>query len=176
MTLANTSVLVVAWTPQNSCHQCLCFQGEFQFPPVSLGGSPRSAHGSDPGSFQISVTVLGPGVCENCVYPLRMESLFPTALWVSCTQVPLAFKDRHSRASSSHAGPLNWGAHCGAQTPHSSGRTSAIVIILPCVVHPPGDVGLDCTAAPHLISGLLWLFLYIFSSGKSFLLVFRLLS
>ena len=64
MAFASTSVLMVEQAPQNGCHQCLCPQSELQSPPVSPGASPTSAGGSDPGSFQITASALGPGVCE----------------------------------------------------------------------------------------------------------------
>ena len=65
------------------------------------------------------------------------------------------------------AGPPCW----GAQTPHSLGRTSAIVIILPLSFS--GGVGLDYIASPPLLLILLWFLLCVFSCGKSFLLVSR---
>ena len=40
-------------------------QGESQLSPASLGGSPRSAGGFDPGSFQMTTSALGPRVCES---------------------------------------------------------------------------------------------------------------
>ena len=39
-------------------------QGELQLFSASLGVSPRSSGGSDPGSFQITASALAPGVCE----------------------------------------------------------------------------------------------------------------
>ena len=54
-----------------------------------LEGSPRLASGSEPGSFQIIASALGLGRVRFCMCPLRVESLFPTALWLSCTQAPL---------------------------------------------------------------------------------------
>lgn len=62
MGLASTSVLMVEEAPQYGLCQCLYLQGEVQLPPDSLGGSPRSASGSDSGSFHINASVLGPGV------------------------------------------------------------------------------------------------------------------
>ena len=64
MVLAHTNVLVVEQAPQDGCQQHLCPQDETQLPPASLGGSPRSAGGFDPGSFQISASALGPRACE----------------------------------------------------------------------------------------------------------------
>ena len=71
MALASTSVHVVERAPQNGCHQCLCPQGELQFPPASLGGSPRSAGGSDPGSFQTTASALGPRAYEILCAPFK---------------------------------------------------------------------------------------------------------
>lgn len=64
---------VVEQAPQNGCYQNLCPQVT-QLPPLSLGDSPRSAGGSDPGSFQITASALAPWVCEICVHPLRKET------------------------------------------------------------------------------------------------------
>ena len=43
----------------------------------------RSVGGSDPDSFQITASALGPSTCEILWCPLKVESLFPTALWNS---------------------------------------------------------------------------------------------
>lgn len=51
----------------NICHKCLCPQ----FPPASLGGSPKLAGGSDPCSFQIIASVLGPRGCEILCTPFK---------------------------------------------------------------------------------------------------------
>lgn len=40
MELANNSVHVAEQAPKNGCHQCLCPQGEVQWPPASPGSSP----------------------------------------------------------------------------------------------------------------------------------------
>ena len=56
------------------------------------------------------------------------------------------------------------------------GKTSATVIILPSVGRLPRDVSLDYTTSLPFLPILLWVLLYIFSCGKSFLLVFRLFS
>ena len=66
--------------------------------------------------------------------------------------------------------PPGCSAQCEAQTPSSSGRTSAVVIILPFMDHPP-RVYLDYTPSPHLLPILLWFLLYIFSY-RPFLLFF----
>ena len=64
------------WLPPGSLPQC-----ELQLPPASLGDSPRSGRGSDPGSLLPSSLV--PTTDKICVRPFRMESLFPTVFWVS---------------------------------------------------------------------------------------------
>ena len=113
MVLASTSVLVVKQAPHNDCCQCLCPQGGSQLPPVSPGGSPRSASGSDPGSFQIPASVLGLEPVRFCVHPLRVKSLFPIALQLSWTQALLAFKARCSGGSSSQWEPWARGPDLG---------------------------------------------------------------
>ena len=64
MILASTRVLMVERAPKNGLHECLCLQGELQLLPASLGGSPISASGSDSGSFQVTASALGLGVCD----------------------------------------------------------------------------------------------------------------
>ena len=56
---------------QNGCRQCLCPWGELQLPPASLGGSPGSVGGSDPGSFQITASSLCLGGCEILCAPFK---------------------------------------------------------------------------------------------------------
>ena len=67
--------------------------------PTSPGGSQRSASGSDSGKL-LFLSWISEYV-RFCVHPLRVGSLFPTALPVSCTQALLAFKARYSAGSSS---------------------------------------------------------------------------
>ena len=69
--LARISVTVVERDPQNDCHQCLYSQGELHLPSVSPGDSPRSASGSDPESFQITASFLGPGMYEILCGPFK---------------------------------------------------------------------------------------------------------
>lgn len=49
----------------------VCAQGEFQLPPASLKGSPRSASGSDSDSFQTSASVLNLGAYESLHAPFK---------------------------------------------------------------------------------------------------------
>lgn len=138
--------------------------------PNSPEDSPRSADGSDPGSFQIADSALGPGACGFCGRPLRVESLFPTAFWLFPKQAPLAFKPNILRVNLSGAGPPGLGTQYGAQTPGSLDRTSAIVIFLPFVCRPRWGVGFHYVKSLPLIPTSLWL-LFIFSCRRSFLLV-----
>lgn len=61
----------------NDSHQHLCTQGEFQLLPASLGGFLMSASESELSSFQITVSVLGPGACEI------LCALFKTGVYFS---------------------------------------------------------------------------------------------
>ena len=47
---------------------------------ASLGDSPRSAGGSDPGSFHITPSALGPGACEILSVPFKSGVYFPQPL------------------------------------------------------------------------------------------------
>ena len=77
MAIAHACVLVVGRAPQNGCCQHLCTQGELHFSPASLGGSPRSASGSDPASLQITASDPGPGACETLCAPFNSRIHFP---------------------------------------------------------------------------------------------------
>lgn len=63
--LASTNIFLIEWLPEDCFCKHLCPQGEFQFPPASLGSSPSSASGYDSGFFQITVSTLGRSSCEN---------------------------------------------------------------------------------------------------------------
>ena len=111
MALASTSVYVVEGAPQNG-RQCLCPQGELQLPPASLGDSPRSAGRSDPSSFQITASALGPVVCVALCAPFKTpesQPCWPSKPNILGTHLP-------------GAGPPGWGTQCGTQTPHSLGK------------------------------------------------------
>ena len=103
-------------------------------PPASLGGSPRSANGSDPGSFQITASVLCLGALEILHVPFKSGISIPYSPQFSRMQALLAFKAR-CPGLSFLVQNLDWGAQCGAWTPCFWGRTSAIVIILPFAGH-----------------------------------------
>ena len=67
MALASTSVQGAEQAPQNGSCQYLWPQGEPQVPPTSLGGSSRSAGGSDPGFFQMNASMLGTKPVKFCM-------------------------------------------------------------------------------------------------------------
>ena len=87
---------MVEWAHKNGCHQPLCPQRESQLPPASLGGSPRSATGSNPGFFYLffkniylfnfwlhwilvavcGIFVVGLGLC-SC----GMQAELPHGIW-----------------------------------------------------------------------------------------------
>lgn len=70
MVLISSSVLVMGCAFPASYFQTLHPQVEFQLLPTSPGGSPRSASGSDPCSFQSTASAESLRVCEIFVYPL----------------------------------------------------------------------------------------------------------
>ena len=108
---------MVEKTPHSGCHQYLCSTGDSQLPPASLRGSLRSTNGSDPSSLQITASTLGLRACEILCATLRVQSLFPTALWVSQKQALLA--PSVLAACLPSAGPPGWRAQYGAHTPRS---------------------------------------------------------
>ena len=94
-----------------------------------------------------------------CVWPPRVQSLFPPVLSKSCNQFPLGFKVWFSRNSSSHCqtprfGSLTWGSEPSLQWVDFCG-----ISVLQSVSHPPTSYGIwfycDCT--PPTVS--LWLLL-----------------
>ena len=94
-----------------------------------------------------------------CVYPPRVESLFPPVLSKSCNQIPLAFKVWYCRNSSSccqtpRLGSLTWGSELSLQWMDFCG-----IIVLHFVSHPPSSYGIwfYCGCAPPTVS--LWLLL-----------------
>ena len=144
-------------------------------PPASLGDSPRSAGGFDPGSFQMTASALGPRACEILYVPFKSEvSYFPQPSG-SCESQSHWYSKLDVLGACLVQDPWSWGAQCGAQTCCSLWRTSAIVIILllvNCPLKGMGSdyMGSDYTATLPLLPISLWFFLCIFSCRRSFLL------
>ena len=69
-------------------------------------------------------------------------------------------------------GPLGWGARYEAQIPHSLGRISSVVIIIPFVSCPHEGMGLDYIMTLLILPVSLWFLLYIFSCRRYFLIFF----
>ena len=89
-----------------------------------------------------------------CLCPSRLESLFPSVLWKSCKQIPLAFKARfHGGSGSSYQiprlGSLMWGSEASQQWEYLFD-----IIVLQFVGHPPHRNGIlfysDCAPSYHL--------------------------
>ena len=83
-------------------------------PPASAGGSPRSAGGSDTGSFQTAASALGPRACEILCGP------FESGVSVSHSHLalqkvrPWPSKPNIMGARLPGVGALAWGVWCGA--------------------------------------------------------------
>ena len=86
-----------------------------------------------------------------CMCPLRVESQFSIAAWLSHMLALQIFKARCSGDCSS------WFRTLWAHFTCSLGRISAIVIILSLVVHLPSSVGLDYTTSLPLLP-IYWVF------------------
>lgn len=82
-----------------------------------------------------------PAHVRFCGSPLRVEFLFSTTLWLSWNKPCWPFKAKCSGGSSSQCRTPGLGTQCEAQIPRFSGTTSATVIILLFVGHPPQDSG-----------------------------------
>ena len=103
-----------------------------------------------------------------CVYPPRVESLFPPVLSKSCNQIPLAFKVWFSRNSFFHCqtsrlGSLTWGSELSLQWVDFCG-----ISVLQFVSHPFSSYGIwfycDCTSP----AVSLWLLLCLWMWGIFF--------
>ena len=117
MALASINVLTVEWVSKNGYYPHLCSQEEFQLSPVYLWNTPRSTSGP----FNLLPLHWDMKHVWFCVWPVRVESLFPTAFWLTCTHTLLALKVRHSQCSSACCripklesltwGLIPWGEH-----------------------------------------------------------------
>ena len=115
MPLASTRALMVVTALQNSCHQHLCPQGKPHLPPPFREVPQDQQVGLTQAPFKL--LPLG-WISEHVRFymsPLREESMFPTALWLSHTSAPPAFKARSSGGLSSwcwtpRLGSLMWGS------------------------------------------------------------------
>ena len=97
MAPASTGVHVVEGAPQNGFCQCLRLQGELQLLPASLGDSLRSECRSDPGSFQMTASALGPNACEVLCEPVKSGvSISHRPLALLNVKASLAFKALHT--------------------------------------------------------------------------------
>ena len=83
------------------CHQYPCPHSEPQSSPTSQGDPPRLTDRSGLGSNGVIALHCLLVHVKTCVYPPRMEFLFPPVLWSSCIEAPLAFKIKCSVGSSS---------------------------------------------------------------------------
>ena len=167
MALTSTRVLIER-APQNGCHPCLCTQGELQLLPASLGHSPRSAGGSDPGFFQITASALGPRACDILCTPFRsgvsishrplvLLKVSPACLRRIVFQELIFLVQDH------------WGSNVGPGTLAFWGKP------LPCC-YPPicgsPTQGMGVDYLIPLLPVFLWFFLYIFTQRRFFPLVF----
>lgn len=160
-------------------NECRGKKKSLSFPPPQ---EPWTSFSSGPAFLSTSLRInslafrllLLPWILEQvtlCVSPLREESLFAAALCLSWTWALLALNVPGACPPS--AGPSRWGTWGGAWSPHSLGRTSAVVIVLLFVGCLHRVVGLDCTTTPPLLHVLLWFRLCILSWRRSSLLAFR---
>ena len=135
---------------------------------ASMGDSPRSASGSDLGCFQIlPLQWVSEYVRYFFVCYLRVENLFSTAL-ISSVHKHTGLQSRCSGGLSSQCRTPRLQSLVWGWTPHSVGRTSAVVIILRFVGCLPKVVCLDSVCVSLFLPVFLWFLLYVFSHGKFF--------
>lgn len=79
---------------------------------------------------------------ETCVYPPRLESLFPPVQWAPALKPNWPSKSTAHGALPPDARHPGWGAWHGAQNSHSCGTGSVNIIILQFVGHAPGVYGI----------------------------------
>ena len=115
--------------PQLLC-QCPCPHSEPQPPHASAGDPPTVAGKSGSASYGVTAPSSWVLMCTLlCVCPPRVESLFPSVLSKSCSQIPLAFKVWFSRNLGilpPIARPPCWEAWRRVQNLHSTGWTSVV--------------------------------------------------
>lgn len=140
-------------------------------PLTSLGDSARSENRFDSGSFQIAVPVWDLKSVILYILPLGLESLFPIALWLSLTWVPLVLKAKYSGDFSSQVKTSKLRSSIWGSDPPV--RSSMTVMFLPFVGHQSGGEGPDYTTSAPLLPVSLWSLLSVFRLWKIFLLVFR---
>ena len=151
MVPSSISIHVVEGAPNNSCRQCLCPQGEP--PPASLGGSPRPAGRSGPGSCQITAFALGPGVCEILCEPFKSKvSISPNPLGL----LKLSLTGLQSQMLWGFI--LTWGSVLSRLW-----ENLCNAIILQFVGHSPRAMGLDYVMGLFFVLILSWFLLYVFS-------------
>ena len=116
-------------------------------------------------SFKFLLSFWIPDV-KFYVCPLRVESLYPIALWFSQNYAPLIFKAKHSGDMSSwyrtpRLGRLMWGL-----VPLLFGEKLCNCNYPPICGHR--YMCLELTVALHCLYIMLWFVLYLFSCRRSF--------
>ena len=145
--------IFLAW-----CCQSPCPCGEHLPTHASTGDPPLLAGSLGSVSCGVTAPFLWVSVHSRfCLCPPRLESLFPSVLWKSYNQIPLAFKARFSGDSQPLCQipgleRLTWGSE-----PSQQWENFFVIIVFQFVGHPPGSYGIwfyyDC--AP--LTFLLWL-------------------
>lgn len=126
----------------NGCCHLLCPQGESHCLLLLQESLQDQKSRSEPGSFQMTASVLGLRECE-----LLPTSFGRVSISYSSSGLPHLFPAGFQSPAfwelSSWCRSPSWEVRCGAWMPHSLGRASAIVIIFLFVGSPPRGVGLD---------------------------------
>ena len=149
MVFASASFLVVEQAPQSGCCQHLSPRGVLVAPWLSR----RFSKVVWPRLISNYCLCAGLWAWRILHVPFKGEFLFPAALHPSCTQAPRAIRARCSGDSSAQCRTPGLGCWRGAQTPCSSARTSATVMILPLwVTHPGRGSWLYCISYPSCCS------------------------
>ena len=126
-----------------------------EYSSVSLSLQSATATATSTGDPPIPAVSLVPSLMRSLLFswvlvhtrpdmhPPTVEFLFPSVLWNSCNQTPLAFKARFSGGSSSHwqtpsLWSLTWGSELSLLWENFCG-----IIIFQFVGHPPSVMGFD---------------------------------
>ena len=134
---------------------------------ASTGDPPILAGGFGWVFCEVTAPFLMVLVHRFCLYSPRLETLFPSVLWKSYNQIPLAFKVRFPGNSQSLCWSPGWESWHGVQNLYNSGKTPFVLLFSSLWVTNPAGIGFDfyCGCAPPTVHCV---FFFVFGCGMYF--------